>query len=109
LRLADPENDRIKKQKQITAFPPNFVHSLDSTHLLRTAVKFSERGGVFAGVHDSYWTHACDCDVLAQVLREEFVTLYSEPVLSQLKVRAKASSAPLVTNNLAACVSFNVP
>ena len=107
LRLADPENDRIKKQKQITAFPPNFVHSLDSTHLLRTAVKFSERGGVFAGVHDSYWTHACDCDVLAQVLREEFVTLYSEPVLSQLKVRAKASSAPLFTNNLAACVSVS--
>src|SRR5690349_12375889 len=32
-------------------------------------------------VHDSYGVHACDVDLLNRVLREEFVRIYSEPVL----------------------------
>jgi DNA-directed RNA polymerase len=35
----------------------------------------------FAMVHDSYGVHACDVDLLNRVLREEFVRIYSEPVL----------------------------
>jgi DNA-directed RNA polymerase len=32
-------------------------------------------------VHDSYGVHACDVDLLNRILREEFVRIYSEPVL----------------------------
>jgi len=32
-------------------------------------------------VHDSYGVHACDIDDLNRVLREEFVGMYSEPVM----------------------------
>jgi DNA-directed RNA polymerase len=32
-------------------------------------------------VHDSYGVHACDVELLNRVLREEFVRIYSEPVL----------------------------
>ena len=35
---------QIQKSKQRSAFPPNFVHSLDSTHMLLTAVEFHRRG-----------------------------------------------------------------
>ena len=28
-------------------------------------------------VHDSYWTYACDLPVLASVLRQQFVDLYT--------------------------------
>jgi DNA-directed RNA polymerase len=35
----------------------------------------------FAMVHDSYSVHACDLDLLNRILREEFVRIYSEPVL----------------------------
>ncbi|EKX54674.1 RNA polymerase, single subunit, mitochondrial [Guillardia theta CCMP2712] len=79
------ENGPINKLKQRTAFPPNFVHSLDSTHLLMTAIEFDRRGKTFAGVHDSFWTHACDYEELALVLREQFVHLYTQPILNDLK------------------------
>lgn len=50
----------VSKQKQRTAFPPNFVHSLDATHMLMTAIRMRDKNITFAAVHDSYWTHAQD-------------------------------------------------
>jgi DNA-directed RNA polymerase, mitochondrial len=32
-------------------------------------------------VHDSFGVHASDIDLLNRVLREEFVRIYSEPIL----------------------------
>lgn len=37
-----------------------------------------------AGVHDSYWTHACDVDVMNRILREKFVELYDKPILENV-------------------------
>ena len=70
--------------KQKSAFPPNFVHSLDSTHLMLTAVECHKIGIEFAAVHDSFWTHACDIDKMNNVLREQFVNLHSQPLLDDL-------------------------
>ena len=75
----------IHTGRQRTAFPPNFVHSLDASHLMMTAMAFNKAGGTFAGVHDSFWTHPCDVDLLATTLRDTFVDLYSMPVLEDLK------------------------
>ena len=50
----------VSRQKQRTAFPPNFVHSLDATHMLMTTLKMRDQNIVFAAVHDSYWCHADD-------------------------------------------------
>ena len=41
-----------------SAFPPNFIHSVDSAHMMLTAIACNKAGLSFAGVHDSYWTHA---------------------------------------------------
>jgi hypothetical protein len=41
----------------------------------------------FAMVHDSFGVHACDIDLLHRVLREEFVGIYSEPVLMNFAAR----------------------
>lgn len=38
------------------------------------------------GVHDSFWTHACDVDKLNRILREKFVELYSQPILENVSV-----------------------
>lgn len=80
------ENDSlpVSKQKQGTAFPPNFVHSLDATHMLLTAKKMEDAGLTFASVHDSYWTHPSDVDFMNAQLREAFVDLYSKPILEDL-------------------------
>lgn len=61
--------------RQKNGIAPNFIHSLDSTHLFMTAIR-APRSMTFAAVHDSYWTHACDVDKLAQILRQSFVQLY---------------------------------
>jgi DNA-directed RNA polymerase len=38
--ISDPNQpSEVAPQKQATAFPPNFIHSLDATHMLLTALK----------------------------------------------------------------------
>jgi DNA-directed RNA polymerase len=74
----------ISVPKQKSAFPPNFVHSLDSTHLMMTALACKYHGIEFAAVHDSFWTHACNIEKMNNLLREEFVNLHSQPLLDVL-------------------------
>ncbi|GIX61777.1 DNA-directed RNA polymerase, mitochondrial [Babesia caballi] len=74
----------VDKRRQKLAFPPNFVHSLDASHLMLTAEAMFRRGLSFAAVHDSYWTHACDVDVMSAAIRDRFVAMYSEPILENL-------------------------
>ncbi|PNY08812.1 DNA-directed RNA polymerase 1B mitochondrial-like [Trifolium pratense] len=78
------ETDKVMLKRQRTAFPPNFVHSLDGCHMMMTAVACKKAGMSFAGVHDSYWTHACDVDEMNKILREKFVELYQAPILENL-------------------------
>ncbi|CAF0903966.1 unnamed protein product [Adineta steineri] len=70
--------------KQKNAFPPNFVHSLDSCHMMMTALQCARNGITFVSVHDSFWTHACDVDRLNHFCREQFVSLHKEPLLEIL-------------------------
>ena len=72
-------------RKQCGGFAPNFVHSLDATHMLYTALGCAQRGLTFASVHDSFWTHACDVDVLNTVCREEFIRLHKQGLLDNLR------------------------
>ena len=76
--------DSISRRKQLQAFPPNFIHSLDATHMFLTAIKSEEIGLSFASVHDSYWTHACDIDTMNRILREAFIRLHSDDVIGRL-------------------------
>lgn len=75
----------LHKTRQTSAFPPNYIHSLDSSHMLLTALEMDRRGLAFSAVHDSFWTHACDVDEMNTALREVFVDLYSSPLLETLK------------------------
>jgi DNA-directed RNA polymerase len=75
----------LHRGRQVTAFPPNYVHSLDSSHMLFTALEMDRRGLTFSAVHDSFWTHACDIDEMNAVLRDTFVELYTQPLLEKQK------------------------
>lgn len=77
--------DPVSKRKQLQAFPPNFIHSLDATHMLLSALRSSELGMTFASIHDSFWTHACDVDQLSIVLRDAFVEMHSEDIVGRLR------------------------
>uniref|UniRef100_A0A7N4PG42 DNA-directed RNA polymerase n=1 Tax=Sarcophilus harrisii TaxID=9305 RepID=A0A7N4PG42_SARHA len=70
--------------KQKNAFPPNFIHSLDSTHMMLTALHCHKQGLTFVSVHDCFWTHACTVDCMNKICREQFVNLHSQPILNEL-------------------------
>ncbi|KAJ2415125.1 DNA-directed RNA polymerase [Coemansia sp. RSA 2530] len=75
----------VNSQKQKTAFPPNYVHSLDASHMTLSAIECKKAGLVFASVHDSYWTHACDVDRMNDIIRDQFVQLHRRPIMADLK------------------------
>ncbi|GAA5920111.1 hypothetical protein JCM6882_008670 [Rhodosporidiobolus microsporus] len=83
--ISDPSiPTEVDPRAQATAFPPNFIHSLDATHMMMTALAC--RGKIaFASVHDSYWTHACDVDEMSVILREAFIELHSQDILGRLR------------------------
>nr|SPJ13284.1 DNA-directed RNA polymerase, putative [Plasmodium sp. DRC-Itaito] len=79
------QNSLLHKNKQRLGFPPNFVHSLDASHLMMTAEKMLIQNNFsFAAVHDSYWAHACNVDIMNTFIRDSFVTLYNEPILENI-------------------------
>ncbi|NXN10474.1 RPOM protein, partial [Indicator maculatus] len=77
-------NQKPDTVKQKNAFPPNFIHSLDSTHMMLTALHCLRQGLTFVSVHDCYWTHALTVDVMNQICRQQFVALHSERILQDL-------------------------
>lgn len=77
--------DPVSKRKQLQAFPPNFIHSLDATHMLLSSLKCSENGITFASIHDSFWTHACDVNNMSVVLRDAFVAMHEEDIIGRLR------------------------
>jgi DNA-directed RNA polymerase len=85
--------DAVDKRKQLQAFPPNFIHSLDATHMTLSALKCNEMGLDFAAVHDSFWTHACDIPSLNVILRDAFVRMHSEDIIQRLAEEFKARYA----------------
>jgi DNA-directed RNA polymerase len=84
--LNGKETPKVDKSKQRMGFPPNFVHSLDATHMMMVAEGCAEHGIAFAGVHDSFWTHACDTAILNKIIRDKFVELHRQPILSELEL-----------------------
>jgi DNA-directed RNA polymerase len=82
--------DPVSKRKQLQAFPPNFIHSLDATHMMLSALKCNEVGLTFASIHDSFWTHACDIEKMSEVLRDAFVAMHSEDVIGRLHEEFRA-------------------
>jgi len=82
--LRTKESPAIDKARQRMGFPPNYVHSLDSAHMMMVAEGCQEHGIYFAGVHDSFWTHAGDAPILNRIIREKFVELHSRPLLQEL-------------------------
>lgn len=84
--ISDPLSlNPVDARKQKMGFPPNFIHSLDATHMLLSAIKCGEAGLRFASVHDSYWTHACDVEKMNKILRQEFINLHEVDLIERLK------------------------
>lgn len=84
LQISHDTKERPDTVKQKNAFPPNFIHSLDSTHMMLTSLHCYSAGLTFVSVHDCYWTHALTVDIMNKICREQFVALHSQPILQDL-------------------------
>lgn len=90
LQRSSSSSDPVSKTQQCRAFPPNFIHSLDATHMILTCLKCNEVGLSFAAVHDSFWTHACDVDVMNRIIRDAFIRMHSEDIMGRLRAEFSA-------------------
>lgn len=80
------EGAKLDKRKQRSGIAPNYVHSLDAAHLVRSVNYCLDTGiASFAMVHDSFGTHAGNVDALAYELRRAFVDQYSADVLGKFR------------------------
>lgn len=71
------ETDEAKKSRHRNGIAPNFVHSLDASHLTLVVNRAKAEGiDAFAMIHDDYGTHAADTARLYTIIREVFVDMY---------------------------------
>lgn len=54
--------------KQKNAFPPNFIHSLDSSHMMLTSLHCERVGITYVSVHDCFWTHPSSVEIMGKVI-----------------------------------------
>ncbi|KAK7494172.1 hypothetical protein BaRGS_00014645 [Batillaria attramentaria] len=85
--------------KQKNAFPPNFIHSLDSTHMMLTALYCMRAGITFVSVHDCFWTHACDVEIMNRICRQQFVALHKQPILEDLSNQLVSTYTPITDSS----------
>lgn len=80
------DTERIDGRKQVAALSPNFIHSMDSSHLMATVNRLSALGHTsFAMIHDSYGCLASDVEVMNVELREAFIEMYTPDVLENFR------------------------
>lgn len=88
------DGEKLDKKRQSSGVAPNFIHSLDSAHLMAT-VNLGIDNGLedWAVIHDSFGVHACDVDVLHACIREAFIEQYTPDVLATFKAEIEEQLA----------------
>ncbi|MCE8040490.1 DNA-directed RNA polymerase [Halomonas sp. MCCC 1A11062] len=85
LQLREPTG-RLDVRRMKSSAAPNYVHSMDASHLIKSVNGFYGAGiGSIAVIHDSFGTHAGNTETLRAVLCREFVELYMENRLEEFK------------------------
>lgn len=89
------ETSKIDHTKTVNGQSPNYVHSMDASHLVLTVDACLDKGVEnFGMIHDSFATHAGNTDKLRDTLREEFVKMYSENQLARFRDEIASQLSP---------------
>lgn len=71
--------DELDRNKQRTAIAPNFIHSMDASHLQLVVLACLKEGITnFQLIHDSFATDLANSDRMYHIIREQFVALYED-------------------------------
>lgn len=89
------ETEELDTKKQANGIAPNFIHSMDASHMVNTINRCLDRGITgLAMIHDSYGTHAADAEALSYELREAFIEQYTPDVLGGFLEQIKQQLPP---------------
>lgn len=89
--------DEIDAAKMVTSAAPNFVHSMDASHLMMSVNGFSDAGmHSIAVIHDSFGTHAGRTDELRSILKQKMRDMYQERMLDKLREEVEDSLLDVV-------------
>lgn len=96
MKLSNGFEKPVEKRDAANGVAPNFVHALDGCHLQMSVNAAVERGVIdIATVHDSFGCLPADADLFNEVIREEFLRLYTEhDVLQELLDAAMGALTP---------------
>ena len=78
IKLYKPDDGTPDLTKIANAVAPNFVHSLDASHLDRVVLRAHAEGMHPVTIHDDFGVHADDTERFHQIIREEFVAMYRD-------------------------------
>lgn len=81
-RYHDDKYDHDKMKRSIS---PNFIHSLDASHMILTINEMSDAGiSSFQMIHDAFGTHAEDCDEMFEIVKRTFVEIHKDNPFDRL-------------------------
>lgn len=74
------ETNKLDVNKMASSSAPNFIHSMDASHLILVANAMLNKHGLssMAVIHDSFGVHACDTSKLRRTLLTELVDMYTK-------------------------------
>lgn len=101
-RINENQPGHIDPRKQRQGIAPNFVHSMDASHLMLTVLACADKGiNSFAMIHDSYGTTAADAETMFHTVREVFVSTYTEhDVLRDIYEQVRLQLSPKALKKL---------
>lgn len=71
----------LDEVKTVGAMPPNFIHSIDATHVRMVAIACDWE---LSTVHDSIGSHPCNYFETGQIIRQQFVDLHNYDAIGNL-------------------------
>src|SRR5690606_1088957 len=70
--------DQPDRQGHRNGIAPNFIHSMDASHMQLVALRCREQGiDSMAMIHDDFGTHAADAAQFGKIIRDVFLEMYS--------------------------------
>lgn len=94
IALYRPDPSKPDLRRIANAVAPNFVHSLDASHLTRVLNAAHRKGMTVAAIHDDFGTHAADTAEFSRIIREEFVRMYEDATILQALADATGYTVP---------------
>lgn len=80
----------------VQAVPPNYIHSIDAAHMMKTINRMAEDGvPSFSMIHDSFGCHCSFVPVMRQALTETFYEIHKEPLLEKFKADIEDVVGPI--------------